>query len=471
MMDMTKGSEFRLIILFSIPMLFGNIFQQFYNVFDSIIVGQAIGKGALAAVGASFPVLFLLIALIMGISMGTTVLISQYYGAKDMEKVKLTIETSYIFIFVMSLIMTFLGLSSSGYVLRLMNTPPDVFDNAKLFLDVMFAGLIFLFGYNSISAVLRGLGDSKTPLYLLIASTIINIILELLFVIVFRFGIFGAAVATVIAQGVSFIGGIYYLKKANPILVPKLREIRFDREIFRLSVNIGLPSGMQQMLVAAGMMALTRLVNNHGTDAIAAFTAAGRIDAFAMMPAMNMSMAVSTFAGQNIGAGLTDRVWKGLRATLLIATAISVIISIIVIFAGDHLISMFTSDQGVITIGRSYLTIVGAFYIIFTIMFIFNGALRGAGDTLIPMFVTLIALWLVRIPASAFLSWRIGTDGIWWGVPIGWLVGATLSTMYYATGRWKKKAGYLKNSPAEIEKQSIIDGLECAECEIKEYRQ
>ena len=471
MMDMTKGSEFKQIILFSLPMLLGNVFQQFYNVFDSIIVGQALGKEALAAVGASFPVLFLLIAMIMGITMGTTVLTSQYFGAKDMEKVKLTIETAYIFLFAATIIMTVFGYFFSGAVLHLLNTPPEVFDNAKIFIDVMFYGLIFLFGYNSISAILRGLGDSRTPLYLLIASTIINVILEILFVIVFKFGILGAAVATIIAQGVSFIGGLYYLKKRNPMLVPKLSKIRFDVDIFKLSLKIGLPSGVQQMLVAAGMMALTRLVNNHGTDAIAAFTAAGRIDAFAMMPAMNMSMAVSTFVGQNIGAGKMERVWKGLRATLIISSTISIVISLIVIFGGEHLISMFNKDQGVIDIGQSYLRIVGAFYIIFSVMFIFNGVLRGAGDTLIPMFVTLISLWIVRIPVSAYLSSRIGTDGIWWGVPIAWAVGAVLVTVYYSTGRWKTKSKYLKHTPVEVDKQNIIDEIEYLETERKECRQ
>ena len=210
---MTEGSEFRLIIMFSIPMLLGNVFQQFYNVFSSIIVGQAIGKEALAAVGASFPVLFLLIAMILGITMGTTVLTSQYYGAGDIEKVRLTIETSYIFLFIATIILTVFGHFFSGSILHMLNTPPEVFDNAKIYLDVMFYGLIFLFGYNSISSILRGLGDSKTPLYLLIASTIINIILEVMFVIVFKFGILGAAVATIIAQGASFFGGLYYLKK------------------------------------------------------------------------------------------------------------------------------------------------------------------------------------------------------------------------------------------------------------------
>ncbi len=471
MMNMTKGSEFRLIIFFSLPLLLGNIFQQFYNVFDSIIVGQVIGKEALAAVGASFPVLFLLIAMIMGITMGTTVLISQYFGAGDIEKVKLTIETSYIFLFVTSLMMTVLGLFFSGSILHLLNTPAAVFDNAKIFIDVMLYGLIFLFGYNSISAILRGLGDSKTPLYLLIASTVINIILEILFVIVFRFGILGAGIATVIAQGVSFIGGLYYLKRKNPMLVPRLRKIRFDKEIFRLSVKIGLPSGIQQMLVAAGMMALTRLVNNFGTDAIAAFTAAGRIDAFAMMPAMNMSIAVSTFVGQNIGAGKMDRVWKGLRAGLIISSIISIVISLIVILGGDHLINMFNGDKNVIDIGQSYLLIIGGFYIVFSTMFIFNGALRGAGDTMIPMFVTLISLWIVRIPVSTWLSYRMGTDGIWWGVPVAWGIGAVLVTVYYSTGRWRRKSDYLKRTPVETGREQLIEEIECIETERKECRQ
>ncbi len=296
-----------------------------------------------------------------------------------------------------------------------------------------------MFGYNSISAILRGLGDSRTPLVLLIISAFINICLDLLFIIVFKWGVWGAAFATVIAQGLSFLGGILYLQRINPLFKVNYLKLRFDREIFVNSIKIGLPTGVQQMMVAAGMMALTRIVNHFGTDAIAAFTAAGRIDSFAMMPAMNLSMAMSTFVGQNIGAGKHDRVNAAIKTGMLMSLIIAGIISVAVITFSQPLLRLFTTDLAVIAIGRDYLLIVGGFYIAFMMMFIFNGALRGAGDTMIPMLITLCALWLIRVPVSAILSERIGTNGIWWGIPVAWVFGAVFSGLYFASGRWRRK--------------------------------
>ena len=446
MKDLTTGPEGRLIWNFTVPMLIGNIFQQSYNVIDSVIVGRAIGKSALAAVGASFPILFMLIALMIGATMGFSILISQYFGAKDMARVRRAIDTAYIFLFFASLAATAVGLSASGAILRLLNTPPEIMPQALIFLRIMFAGIIFLFGYNSISAILRGLGDSKTPLYFLIISTVLNVILVALFVLGFKWGIAGSAWATVLAQSASFIMGVVYLNRTHPVLTFRLKGLEFDREIFRKSMAIGLPTGVQQVLVAGGMMALTRIVNGFGTNAIAAFTAAGRIDTFAVMPAMNLSAAISTFVGQNIGAGRLDRVKHGLKAALLISGAVSLATTLAVIVFGWHLIGMFNSDPAVIAIGARYLLIVGGFYVIFSSMFVITGALRGAGDAVVPMIITILALWGIRIPVSAWLSSRVGTDGIWWGIPIAWTAGLFLSAAYYRTGRWKRK-GMIKPAP------------------------
>jgi len=470
MMDMTKGGTAKQILLFTLPMLIGSVFQQFYNVTDSIIVGKFLGKEALAAVGAAFPVMFLLIALTMGATMGITVLISQYYGAKDYEKVKICIETAYIFMIVMAIAITIIGFLLNDYILHFMKTPVEIFDDAKLYINVIFSGLILLFGYNSISSILRGLGDSRTPLYLLIFSAFLNIGLDLLFIIVFKWGVWGAAFATVIAEGFSFVGGIIYLQAINPLFRVNYLKLRFDKSIFMDSISIGLPTGAQQMFVAAGMMALTRIVNQFGTNAIAAFTAAGRIDSFAMMPAMNLSMAMSTFVGQNIGAGKHERVKAAIKTSIFISLIISVIISVSVILFSSPLLRLFTNDLDVISIGKDYLFIVGGFYFAFMLMFIFNGALRGAGDTLIPMFITLFSLWIIRIPVSSFLSTKMGTDGIWWGIPIAWLIGAVFSGLYFSTGRWKKKV-FVKRSIANLEAIEIISEIELDELERKECRQ
>lgn len=439
MKDLTNGSEGRLIWNFTVPMLIGNVFQQSYNITDSVIVGRVIGKSALAAVGASFPIIFLLVALIIGVTMGFSILISQYFGAKDIPRVRRTIATSYVFLFFASLLMTGVGLAASKAILELLKTPPEILPQALTFLRIIFGGLIFLFGYNSISAILRGLGDSKTPLYFLIFSTILNIVLVLVFVTVFKWGIAGSAWATVIAQAVSFLMAVIYLNRTHTVFTFRPGNFEFDKAIFKKSLAIGLPSGAQQMLVAGGMMALTRIVNGFGTNAIAAFTAAGRIDTFAVMPAMNISIAISTFVGQNVGAGKFGRVKHGLKAALYISGAISLATTLVVVIFGWHLISLFNSDPEVISIGSHYLLIVGVFYVIFSSMFVLNGTLRGAGDTFIPMIITVLALWLIRVPSAAYLSSRIGTDGIWWGVPIAWTLGLILSSVYYSTGRWKGK--------------------------------
>jgi len=447
MKDLTTGSEGRLIWNFTLPMLAGNVLQQSYNVVDSIIVGRAVGKTALAAVGASFPVLFLLISLIIGATMGFSVLISQFFGAKDLARVRRTIDTSYIFLFFASLLMTAAGLFFSESILRLLDTPAEILPQAMTFLRITFGGLVFLFGYGSVSAILRGLGDSRTPLYILVFSTLLNGALVALFVIGLGWGIAGSAWATLLAQGFSFFGAVVYLNKTHPVLKFRLRGLEFDREIFRKALAIGLPSGAQQMLAAGGMMALTRLVNGFGTDAMAAYTAAGRVDTFAVMPAMSLSAAMSTFVGQNIGAGKLERVRKGLRAALLISAGTSLATTLAVVAFGWHLIAMFNPDPAVVAIGARYLLIAGGFYVVFSSMFVVNGALRGAGDTMIPMLVTVLALWVIRVPVSTFLAARIGTDGIWWGAPVAWCAGLAFSAGYFATGRWKR-LGAARPAPA-----------------------
>ncbi|MEI6889690.1 MAG: MATE family efflux transporter [Bacteroidota bacterium] len=442
MKDLSTGNEGKLIWKFAIPMLLGNIFQQFYNLIDSIIVGKFIGKQALAAVGTSMPITFLLISLFIGITMGFTIIVSQYFGAKDMVKVKKAINTLYIFIFASSILMSIVGILISGWIFRLIGMDPSIIPQAKLFLNIFLAGLIFLFGYNGTSAILRGLGDSKTPLYFLIGSVVLNIILDILFVPILGWGVWSVAVATVISEGVAFISQIIYLNRYHKVINFSFADLKFDPEIFKKGIKIGLPTGLQQTFVAAGMVALYGIVNKFGIDANAAYSAAGRIDNFAAMPAMSFSMALSTFVGQNLGANKPGRVMAGLRATLLMTALISLVVSFITVIFGKYLMMLFTNDPVVIELGRGYLMVIGSFYILFSTMFIMNGVLRGAGDTLIPMFISLFALWIIRIPIAYFLSAypAIGIYGVYWSIPAGWLFGAALSFIYYLTGRWKKKA-------------------------------
>lgn len=442
MKNLTQGDEISVIIAFALPMLIGNIFQQLYSTVDSLIVGNFVGKEALAAVGISFPVIFLMLGMLMGLTMGTNVLIAQFFGAGFHDKVKKSIINGFIIMVVLSLIITILGLIFTKTILLLLNTPLEILEPAQSYLKITFIGCFTIFGYNTVASILRGLGDSKTPLYLLIVSTIINIFLDLWFVISFKWGVMGVAWATVIAQSVSFVAGLIYIFRKLTWLRFKFTELHIDADIFSKTLQIGIPTGIQQSLVALGMMVMTRIVNGFGTVPIAAFTVASRLDGFASMPALNLSQAMTSFTGQNMGAGKTERVHRGYRASLTIGTIISIAVGIIVMIFSKQLMGFFTPDADVASVGAQYLIVVGATYTLFSTMFINNGVLRGAGDSFIPMINTLLALWVVRIPCAILFSQtlELGILGVWLSVPAGWLMGAVYSTLYYRSGRWKRKA-------------------------------
>lgn len=441
MKDLTNGKEGKLILMFALPMLLGNLFQQLYSMIDSVIVGKFLGKEALAAVGVSFPVIFIMISLLIGFSSGGMIVISQYFGAKDINRVSRTIETLYIFMLSASVFLTLIGLAIVEPVFRIMRLPVELFPLAKVYIGIYISGIILFFGFNVTAAVLRGLGDSKTPVFFLIIAAIANIILDLLFVIVFKWGIAGAAVATLIAQGGALLMAMIYLHRTHPIITFNFRHWTFDREIFNHIFKIGLPTGLQQTFVSMGMMALFSIVNSFGTDVVAAYSAAGRIDSIAAAATMIFSQALSSFVGQNLGAGKHDRVKRGLWMTLLMSWAASGFLGILIILFRNGLMHLFTDakEVEVIRTGSEYLVIVTSFYLVFTTMFTFNGLMRGAGDTIIPMFISLFSLWLVRIPLAFFLSGKLGVTGIWWSVPIGWASGMILSYLYYKTGKWREK--------------------------------
>lgn len=440
MKDLSIGKEGPLIFNFAMPMLLGNVFQQFYNVVDSAIVGNYIGKEALAAVGASFPIIFTLISLIIGIATGSTIVIAQYFGAKDMKKVLKAIDTLYIFLFFASIVVSLLGIVFAEQIFRLIKLPEEVIPGAVTYLRIYLAGLVMFFGFNGTSAILRGLGDSKTPLYFLIIATIANIILDFAFVVWFKWGIAGVAIATLISHAGAFFTAIIYLNRTHEVINLSWRRLVFDKVIFKQSSRIGFPIGFQQVFVALSMMVMYWLVNPFGTDTTAAYSVVFRIDAFAAMPAMMFAAAFSTFVGQNLGANKPERIKKGLISTFYMTSAIALFVGAMAFSFSRPLMQLFTADENVIAIGVQYLQIVSFFYISFTSMFTIGAVMRGAGDTLVPMFITFFALWVVRVPLCYYLSQKMGVVGIWWGIPIAWIIGMTLSYFYYLTGRWKSKA-------------------------------
>lgn len=439
MKDLTTGNVRRKIFHFALPMLIGNLFQQFYNIVDTIIVGNFIDKQALAAVGASFPVIFTLISFVIGIGSGANIVISQYYGAKNYKQVVRAIDTIFIFMFMVSILVTTTGLLFGEAIFKLLQLPVNLIPQALDYFKIYIAGAFLFFGFYTTSSILRGLGDSKTPVYFIAIATVFNILFDLLFIGVFKWGIQGAAIATVISQGGAFITAVFYLNKTHELIQFSLKNLVFDVAIFKESLRIGLPTSFQQSSIAIGMTALMGIVNQFGTSVIAAYSVGMRLNSLATLPAMNFGSALSMFVGQNLGAKKISRVRKGYVSTILMSATISLLVSAIMICFGEELMHLFTTDKEVISIGAEYLTIVGSFYIVFSVMFSTIGVLRGAGATIITMISSILALWAVRIPIAWLLSGTIGYTGIWWANPIGWAAGLAIVLSYYLSGRWKTR--------------------------------
>jgi putative MATE family efflux protein len=442
--DLTTGSVFKKILWFSLPLFVGNIFQQMYSLVDAVIVGQYNGKEALAAVGVSMPVLFLLISFLIGLTMGSATVISQLYGAKKTDELKRAVSTTLIYIFVASIAITGLGLGLARPILELLNTPPEIFESAYTFLMILFGGITLMFAFNTFSGILRGLGDSKTPNYFLIISVVLNIALDFLFVAAFGWGVAGVGWATLISQGIAAALTALYVYKKIPFLRFTRKEFVFDRKIFKVSFNLGLASGVQQLLLGAGMFAIQGLINSYGTVTVAACTAAGRLDNFAITFIMSVGMAAMMFSGQNMGAGRLDRVRKGFWASTIIVVAVSAVISVLIFTLGPQLIGLFLEGQAnasVVLQGTQYLHVIAYFYVIMGVMFVTANLLRGCGMAVVPMFGTVIAM-VIRIIAAYLMaaSPDIGYQAIWWSMPIGWILALVFILPWYFSGVWKKKS-------------------------------
>ncbi|MFI3294768.1 MAG: MATE family efflux transporter [Rikenellaceae bacterium] len=438
--NFTEGEIGSQIMRFALPIIMGNLFMQLYQVIDSVIVGRFLGTEALGAVGASTPVVFATIAIVIGIGSGASVVISQYFGAKQYDKVRITSDTLHIVLLASGVIIAAFGIFFSRDIFHILGLPEELMDHAVSYLSIYLGGIFLLFGFNTISSMLRGVGDSKTPLYFLLFSAVLNVLLDLLFIVVFGWGIASVAWATVISEGVAYMIAIGYINKTSKIFHINLLRLRFDRHIFNQCIKYGLPTGIQQSFVAFGAVAISFLVNRYGADVVAGYSIAMRIDHLAVIPAMNFGMAMVSFSGQNVGAGRYDRVRRGLKITLLYSTAISIVISLVLILFSEPILSIFTTDSAVIGVAHEYLIVVSCFFPFFTIMSVLNGMFRGAGDVIAPMVITSVALWGIRIPSASVLSDSIGSTGIWWSIPFGWCCGMVIALIYYKRGNWHTKS-------------------------------
>lgn len=444
-MDFTQGNIMKHLVKFSIPLFLGNILQTLYNTVDSIWVGKFLGPSALAAVSVSFPIIFLLISLVMGITMATTVLVGQYKGAQNYFMIRKTVSTSMFLLTISALVISVAGILLNKLILKLMNTPPELIKIASGYLNIILAGLIFTFAYNAVSAILRGLGDSRTPLVFLFYTTVINIILDPVFIFgigpIPKMGVNGAALATVISQAISFFLAANYLNKNNHLFSINIRDFHYDKDITIKILKIGLPSGIQQTVVSIGMTAMMAIINTFGSLVVAAWGAASKIDSFAFLPSMSVGLATSSISAQNIGAGKYERVEELLKWASLLSLLISGTITLMIFTIPKLLLSMFTNDINVLMAGAGILKILGVSYIPFGFMWVTNGIIRGAGATFIPMVISIISLWLIRIPLAYYLSFHtaLKSNGIWVAISVSAILSTLLSYAYYLSGKWKKR--------------------------------
>lgn len=442
---MTEGSPLKIILTFAFPMLIGNVLQQFYNMVDSIVVGNYVGKLALAAVGTGFPIIFMMAAMFIGLGIGATILISQYIGAGDMDSVQKTAQTIYTAMILGSIPISIIGIFLSEPILMLINTPAEALSMAKIYMMIIFGGMIGSIGYNVNAGILQGFGDSKSSLLFLAIATVINVVLDLLFVIVFRWDVAGVAIATIIAQSASWLFGIGYMRKKYEVLNFSIFRFHFDRDIFKRIIKLGLPTGVQQILFAVGIMSLQSLVNSYGSDFIAGYNAANKIDTFAFMPIQSFSNAVTTFTGQNIGAKRMDRVHKGAVTAIGLSVAVCIACLVIIPF-GPFLLGMFNSDPAVIEAGMIYLNSVMPTIAILAIVFTLNSVIRGAGESVVPMIGAIVSLWLGRVPAAYYIADNFGKKYIFLSYAIGWIFWLLITGPYYLSGRWKTKSEKLLNN-------------------------
>ena len=439
--DMTEGSPAKLILKFSGPMLIGNIFQQLYNMVDSIVVGKFVNKDALAAVGASGSLIFLIFGLTFGLSAGISIVISQYFGAGDYDKVRKSFATATYMIFLAAVIMGLIGFFVGRPLLNLLGTPPEIIDQSTIYVKISFLGILGIAGYNGISAVLRALGDSITPLIFLIVASILNVVLDLLFVIVFKMGVPGVAIATIISQFVSATGCIIYALNKIKILRMPLNEFKPDRDILKKCIRLGIPVALQNSFVSISMMALQSVINSFQATIMASYTVVNRIEQLVMQPSMSLGAAVASFTGQNIGAGKIERAKKGMRSSVIIILIFSLLMLPVMYFGGEYIMRLFTKkeDYEVVRNGVEGIRITCLFYSFLGLIFVTRNFLSGAGDIKIPMIMGMIEV-LVRVSLSIYLSSIIGFHGIFWATALTWFATGIFGAIRVISGKWKNKS-------------------------------
>lgn len=436
-MLMTEGSIYKKIIKFAVPIFFGNLFQQLYNIVDSIIVGNFLGKEALAAVSSTGSLIFLLVGLVGGIFSGAGVVIARYFGAGNIKEVQRAIHTTVCFALIAGVILTIVGTILSPHILRLMGTPESVFPNALEYIRIYFGGVLTIIMYNAASGIFQAVGDSKRPLYFLIVAAITNVVLDLLFVVVFNMGIGGAAIATVIAQAVSAILAFRHLMRTTDVYKVSFKKIALHFDMLKQILQMGIPSGVQNSVIALANMVVQSNINSFDAVAIAGSGAYARIEGFVFIPITSFAMSMTVFIGQNLGAGQYERAKKGTYFGIGVSTILAEIIGILFFITAPTLISMFNNDLEVIAYGTLQARTIALFFFLLAFSHCMAGILRGAGKSIIPMIVMLTCWCIIRV-----IYVTIGThfipsiQVIYWAYPLTWSLSSIIFLAYYLKSDW-----------------------------------
>lgn len=435
--DMTQGSPYRLFLRFMVPLLIGNIMQQLYNLVDTIVVGNVLGETALAAVGSGFPFMFLLVALFIGFGMGAMIVVSQLFGRKDHANLQKLLETIYRVLLIAAVPITVIGFFCAEPVLRLMQVhDPDTLHQATLYLRVVFLGLLGMLGFNLNAGFLQGIGDSLSSLLFLSIATVVNIILDLLFTMVLPLGVLGVAIATSIAQTVSWIYGIFYINYKYKEYRINLFKLRFDKTLLVRCAKLGLPASVQQLLYAIGNMIMQSVVNSNGKIFTAGFVTSNRVDTFVFLPILSMATAITTYVGQNVGCHDMRRVKGGIKSGLILMVSMSFAIGWLIWLLRVPALSLFNRKPEVIQTGLYYLDATLPFYSVLGLMYGLNAVFQGVGQTLVPMISASVSQCIARAIIILILVTAFGRTALYYAYPLSWVVGSGISLFYYKFGGW-----------------------------------
>ncbi len=446
--DMTVGTPGKQIVTFAVPMLIGNIAQQLYNTVDSIIVGRYVGDNALASVGSAGPILNLLLVLFVGISVGAGIMVSQYFGAREREDLSGTIGSCITLTAISCLLIMVVGPLVSRPLLELLGTPESILGWCESYLNIIFIGIVGLAYYNILSGILRGLGDSVSALVYLLVSTVINIVLDIVFVANFHMGVAGVALATAIAQTISAVLCLVKLMRMTTIFDLKKEYLKLHKKYALTTIRLGLPSGLTQAIFSMAMIIVQSLTNSFGEAFIAANVIVMRVDGFAMMPNFSFGTAMTTFAGQNVGAKKLDRVDHGARQGTLIAMGVSAVITALILLFGKYLMGIFTQTDELVDMSMRMMRILAVGYIAMAVTQSLSGVMRGAGDTMTPMWISLLTTVAIRVPVAYGIAYLTRSEAnpngrcesVFVSLLFSWTLGAVITFVCYRWGKWKEKA-------------------------------